>query len=94
MSDDGGLVVDYRCVLAHTPEVFDDSDPVELVGIRSASLRRLCKLEQVRYCRPSVLCFVSLLHMNCLLLLLLFFLITQHSSSNTLECILALEGWR
>ena len=92
MRNDGHLVVDLGCVMAHTPVVLNDSSPVEFVGIRSTALRRLCELEQVRYCGPSILDLVSFLCLGCLLLLRLFLLVTQHPSSNALEGVLAFEG--
>ena len=93
MRDDGLLVVDLGCVLAHTPEVLDDRSPVEFVGIRSTAFRRLCELEQVRYCGPSILDLISFLYLRCLLLLQFLLFITQHSSTNALECVLAFKGW-
>lgn len=80
-----------RCVLACTTKVFDNGSPIEFVGVGSTTLRWFGKLEKVWYCGPSVFRLVTLLCSGCLFLLHLFLLITQHSTSNTLKCILACE---
>jgi hypothetical protein len=70
------LAVQNRRVLARANEIFDDSSPVKFVGVGSTTLRWLCELEDIRYCRPPVLRLTVPLLFNCILLLEFLLLFT------------------